>query len=109
VVLAKDGQDAMQQLIDLQPLPDVILSDVEMPRMDGFEFVRSLRADPAFKHVPVIMITSRTAEKHRQYAMDIGANHYLGKPYDENELLGLIASYASPAEAKGNGEAAAAG
>jgi chemosensory pili system protein ChpA (sensor histidine kinase/response regulator) len=101
VVLAKDGQDAMQQLIELSPLPDVILSDVEMPRMDGFEFVRSLRADPAFKRLPVIMITSRTAEKHRQYAMDIGANHYLGKPYDENELLGLIASYASPAQAAG--------
>ncbi|MDP3538483.1 MAG: Hpt domain-containing protein [Azonexus sp.] len=91
VILAKDGVDGLEQLIDVTP--DVILSDIEMPRMDGFDFVRNLRADDRLKSLPVIMITSRTADKHRNYAFEIGANHYLGKPYDEEELLGLIAGY----------------
>ena len=91
VILAKDGVDALEQLLDV--LPDVILSDIEMPRMDGFDFVRNLRADERLRDLPVIMITSRTADKHRNYAFQIGANHYLGKPYDEEELLGLVAGY----------------
>ncbi|NHC07820.1 hybrid sensor histidine kinase/response regulator [Azonexus fungiphilus] len=91
VVVAKDGVDALEHLIDA--LPDVILSDIEMPRMDGFDFVRNLRADERLRDIPVIMITSRTADKHRNYALEIGANHYLGKPYDEDELLGLLAGY----------------
>jgi chemosensory pili system protein ChpA (sensor histidine kinase/response regulator) len=73
--------------------PDVILSDIEMPRMDGFDFVRNVRADNRLRKLPVIMITSRTAEKHRSYAIEIGASAYLGKPYDEEELLRLIAGY----------------
>jgi len=92
VVTAKDGVDALEQLIDLRPA--VILSDIEMPRMDGFDLVRNIRADAAMKDIPVIMITSRIADKHKQYAKEIGADHYLGKPYDEDELLGLIAGYA---------------
>ncbi|WP_303785348.1 Hpt domain-containing protein [Azovibrio restrictus] len=91
VQLAKDGVDALEQLIDR--IPDVILSDIEMPRMDGFDLVRNIRADERLIHVPIIMITSRTADKHRNYAMEIGANHYLGKPYDEEELLRLLAEY----------------
>lgn len=91
VIVAKDGVDALEHLIDT--LPDVILSDIEMPRMDGFDFVRNLRADERLRNIPVIMITSRTADKHRNYALEIGANHYLGKPYDEDELLGLLAGY----------------
>ena len=91
VVLAKDGVDALEQLIDLRPA--VILSDVEMPRMDGFDLLRNLRGDPRWRDIPVIMITSRTADKHRDHALAIGASHYLGKPYDEAELLGLIAGY----------------
>jgi len=91
VILAKDGVDALEQLIDARP--DVILSDIEMPRMDGFDFVRNVRADDRLKDLPVIMITSRTADKHRNYALEIGANHYLGKPYDEDLLLGLIDGY----------------
>jgi len=91
VVLAKDGVDALEQLIDV--MPDVVLSDIEMPRMDGFDLVRNIRADVRLKHLPVIMITSRTADKHRNYALEIGANHYLGKPYDEDELLRLVESY----------------
>jgi len=91
VVLAKDGVDALEQLLDV--MPDVILSDIEMPRMDGFDLLRNIRGDERLKHLPVIMITSRTADKHRNYAAEIGANHYLGKPYDEDELLGLVAGY----------------
>lgn len=91
VVLAKDGVDALEQLIDV--MPDVVLSDIEMPRMDGFDLLRNIRADERLQHLPVIMITSRTADKHRNYALEIGANHYLGKPYDEDELLHLIAAF----------------
>jgi chemosensory pili system protein ChpA (sensor histidine kinase/response regulator) len=91
VILAKDGVDALEQLID--EMPDVILSDIEMPRMDGFDFVRNVRGDERLKNLPVIMITSRMADKHRNHAFEIGANHYLGKPYDEEELLRLVAAY----------------
>jgi chemosensory pili system protein ChpA (sensor histidine kinase/response regulator) len=64
-----------------------------MPRMDGFDLTRNVRADKRTRDVPIIMITSRIADKHRNYAMEIGVNHYLGKPYDEEELLKLIGSY----------------
>jgi chemosensory pili system protein ChpA (sensor histidine kinase/response regulator) len=94
VITAKDGVDAIESLID--NTPDVILSDIEMPRMDGFDLVRNIRADARLRDVPIIMITSRLADKHREYAFEVGANHYLGKPYQEDELLGLIASYVSP-------------
>jgi chemosensory pili system protein ChpA (sensor histidine kinase/response regulator) len=97
VILAKDGVDALEQLAD-DELPDVILSDVEMPRMDGFDFVRNVRADQRLHAIPIAMITSRTADKHRQHALEIGANHYLGKPYDEEELLGLLAGYCKKAD-----------
>ncbi|GHU04367.1 hypothetical protein FACS1894158_04520 [Betaproteobacteria bacterium] len=91
VVPAKDGVDALEKLLDV--IPDVMLVDIEMPRMDGFELTRHIRADERLKHVPIIMITSRTAEKHRTYASEIGVNHYLGKPYQEEELLGLVRGY----------------
>ena len=96
VILAKDGVDALEQLVDV--LPDVILSDIEMPRMDGFDLVRNIRADARLRSLPIVMITSRTADKHRNYALEIGANHYLGKPYDEVELLGLVAKYCKKAQ-----------
>ncbi|MDR0529073.1 MAG: Hpt domain-containing protein [Zoogloeaceae bacterium] len=88
VVLAKDGVDAMEQLLEV--VPDVILSDIEMPRMDGFDLARNIRADERLINVPLVMITSRTADKHRSLAMEIGANYYLGKPYNEEELLGIL-------------------
>jgi chemosensory pili system protein ChpA (sensor histidine kinase/response regulator) len=91
VLTAKDGVDALQQLQDLQP--DCILLDVEMPRMDGFEFARNVRADPATKAIPIIMITSRTADKHRNRAIELGVNEYMGKPYQEDQLLALIKRY----------------
>jgi len=69
----------------------VVLLDVEMPRMDGFELARVMRSDARLKSVPIIMITSRTADKHRNHAMEIGVNVYLGKPYQEQQLLDAIA------------------
>ena len=91
VLQARDGVDALEQLIDM--VPDVMLVDIEMPRMDGFDLTRNVRADERLKKIPIIMITSRIADKHRNYAKEIGVDHYLGKPYDEDELLGLIAGY----------------
>ncbi|RTL55593.1 MAG: hybrid sensor histidine kinase/response regulator [Rhodocyclaceae bacterium] len=91
VLTAKDGVDALEQLNE--ELPAVVLADIEMPRMDGFELVRSLRSDPRLRDLPVIMITSRTADKHRNVAAGIGVEHFLGKPYDEEELLKLIGDY----------------
>jgi chemosensory pili system protein ChpA (sensor histidine kinase/response regulator) len=91
VVTAKDGVDALQHLHDI--IPDVMLVDIEMPRMDGFELTKNVRSDPLTKHIPIIMITSRTAEKHRNYAMELGVNAYLGKPFQEDELLGHIAGF----------------
>jgi len=91
VITAKDGVDALEQLIDM--VPDVMLVDIEMPRMDGFDLTRNVRADERLRNVPIVMITSRIADKHRNYAKEIGVNHYLGKPYDEDELLKIIATY----------------
>jgi chemosensory pili system protein ChpA (sensor histidine kinase/response regulator) len=71
-----------------------VLSDIEMPRMDGFDLLRNVRSDALLCDLPVLMITSRIAEKHRDHAMQLGANHYLGKPYSEDELLSLIRRYA---------------
>ena len=92
VVTAKDGLDALEKLADERPV--VLLSDIEMPRMDGFDLLRNVRADTRLAGLPVVMITSRTAQKHRDYAEQLGANHYLGKPYSEEELLTLVARYA---------------
>jgi chemosensory pili system protein ChpA (sensor histidine kinase/response regulator) len=91
VVTAKDGVDALQHLQEI--VPDVMLVDIEMPRMDGFELTKNVRSDPQTAHIPIIMITSRTAEKHRNYALDLGVNAYLGKPFQEDELLGHIAGF----------------
>ena len=71
----------------LDQIPDVMLLDVEMPRMDGYELATTMRNDPRLKKIPIIMITSRTGEKHRQRAMDIGVNMYMGKPYQEQDLI----------------------
>lgn len=73
--------------------PDVLIVDIEMPRMDGFDLTRNIRADNRLKNIPIIMITSRTADKHRSYAIELGVNNYLGKPYQEDELLNLVAGY----------------
>ena len=88
VALANDGVHALQVLEQQRPL--MVLSDIEMPRMDGFELARSIRSRPEYADLPIVMITSRIAQKHRDHAMSLGVNHYLGKPYSESELLGLI-------------------
>ena len=85
VMLAKDGVDAVAQLQDAKP--DLMLLDIEMPRMDGYELAQHIRNDERLRDIPIIMITSRTGEKHRQRALDIGVNKYLGKPYQEADLL----------------------
>ena len=70
--------------------PALVLSDIEMPRMDGFDLVRNLRGDARWAQLPVVMITSRIAHKHREHASALGVHHYLGKPYPEEELLALV-------------------
>ncbi|HEU4855738.1 MAG TPA: Hpt domain-containing protein [Rhodanobacteraceae bacterium] len=85
VITAKDGVDALEKL--QERVPDVMLLDIEMPRMDGFELATHMKNDARFRSVPIIMITSRTGEKHRQRAFEIGVDRYLGKPYSEADLL----------------------
>ena len=85
VMTAKDGIDAIEKL--QERIPDVMLLDIEMPRMDGYELATHMRNDPRLRNVPIIMITSRTGEKHRQRAFEIGVDRYLGKPYQEPELM----------------------
>lgn len=97
VALAADGLQALERLQEERPT--VVLSDIEMPRMDGFDLARNIRADGALRDLPIIMITSRIAQKHREHAMELGVNHYLGKPYSDEELLSLIRHYASAAAA----------
>lgn len=91
VSLAADGLQALERL--QQERPAVVLSDIEMPRMDGFDLARNIRADASLADLPIIMITSRIAEKHHDHARALGVNHYLGKPYSEEELLRLVRSY----------------
>jgi chemosensory pili system protein ChpA (sensor histidine kinase/response regulator) len=85
---AKDGIDALEKLHER--VPDLMLLDIEMPRMDGYELATQMKEDPRFRDIPIIMITSRTGDKHRQRAFDIGVDRYLGKPYQEAELLAQI-------------------
>ncbi len=95
VATAIDGLQALEKLE--QERPAVVLSDIEMPRMDGFDLLRNIRADARWRELPVIMITSRIAAKHREHATALGASHYLGKPYREDELLSLVRRYATAA------------
>ena len=88
VETAKDGLDAISVMQDHKP--DVILLDIEMPRMDGYEFASHVRNDPRVADVPIIMITSRVGDKHRARAIELGVNDYLGKPYQDSQLLDAI-------------------
>ena len=91
VVLAADGLQALERLQDERPT--VVLTDIEMPRMDGFDLTRNIRSDAHLKDLPIVMITSRIAEKHREHAKELGVDHYLGKPYSEDELMSLVRHY----------------
>jgi chemosensory pili system protein ChpA (sensor histidine kinase/response regulator) len=97
VALAADGLQALERLAE--ELPSVVLSDIEMPRMDGFDLARNIRGDARLSHLPIVMITSRIAEKHREHAKELGVNHYLGKPYSEEELMSLVRHYCAAAVA----------
>jgi chemosensory pili system protein ChpA (sensor histidine kinase/response regulator) len=91
VAMAADGLQALERLAEEKPT--VVLSDIEMPRMDGFDLARNIRGDARLKDLPIIMITSRIAEKHREHAIELGVDNYLGKPYSEEELLSLVKHY----------------
>jgi chemosensory pili system protein ChpA (sensor histidine kinase/response regulator) len=91
VITAKDGVDALEKMAD--KLPAVMLVDIEMPRMDGFELTSRIRADERTRDIPIVMITSRIAEKHQAHAREIGVDEYLGKPYDEAHLLKRVADF----------------
>jgi chemosensory pili system protein ChpA (sensor histidine kinase/response regulator) len=105
VLTARDGMDAIALLSE--QVPDVILLDIEMPRMDGYEVAALVRSDPRLRDVPIIMITSRVGEKHRARAIELGVNDYLGKPYQESQLLDaitpLVAQRRADARASGAG------
>ena len=85
VILARDGLEAIEKMAD--HVPDLVLLDIEMPRMDGYEVAQNMKADSRLRNVPIMMITSRTGEKHRQRAFELGVERYLGKPYQEHELM----------------------
>ena len=91
VALASDGLNALEVL--QSETPSVVLTDIEMPRMDGFDLVRNIRGDARWRDLPIIMITSRIAEKHRDYAKELKVDHYLGKPYPEDVLIALVRQY----------------
>jgi chemosensory pili system protein ChpA (sensor histidine kinase/response regulator) len=102
VLTAKDGVDAIEQLQDRSV--DVMLVDIEMPRMDGYELTSRLRSESRFKHIPIIMITSRAGEKHRKRAFDLGVNTYMSKPYQEEELFANIDKLLAKANMQVGGE-----
>jgi chemosensory pili system protein ChpA (sensor histidine kinase/response regulator) len=88
VVTAQDGLDAIERL--QERVPDMMLLDIEMPRMDGYELAQHVRSDARLRHVPIVMITSRAGQKHRKKAREAGANAYLTKPYQESDLVAQV-------------------
>ena len=89
-VVAKDGVDALETIQNSPSLPDLILLDIEMPRMDGYEFMQTLRTQSECRSIPIVILTSRAGEKHRQKALELGASDYVVKPYQDEVLVGLI-------------------
>jgi chemosensory pili system protein ChpA (sensor histidine kinase/response regulator) len=85
VITARDGVEAVDMLFER--VPDLMLLDIEMPRMDGFELATYVRDDTRLSHVPIMMITSRSGDKHRQHAKELGVNRYLIKPYQEANMV----------------------
>ncbi len=100
VLTAKDGVDAVSML--QEHLPDIILLDIEMPRMDGYGVAAHVRGDARLRDVPIVMITSRVSEKHRSRAIELGVNDYLGKPYQESQLLDAIEPLVNQRRARGS-------
>ncbi|MEO1669595.1 MAG: response regulator, partial [Cyanobacteria bacterium J06631_2] len=91
VIVCRDGQEALDQLAQYQGRIDLILTDVEMPRVNGFELLKKARAQPAFQNTPIVMATSRTGDRHRQQAQSLGATDYLGKPVQPQNLIDTVA------------------
>jgi len=87
-VLARDGINAMELLEEIRP--DIMLVDIEMPRMDGFELTRRVRGSDTLKDIPIVIITSRAGQRHRDKAISLGATEYLSKPYQEDQLVETI-------------------
>jgi chemosensory pili system protein ChpA (sensor histidine kinase/response regulator) len=94
-VIARDGEEALELLRSSDSTPDIILSDVEMPRMDGYELLANLRQSGPWEKIPVVMITSRAGDKHREKAFELGVSEYLVKPYDDTKLLEIIRNLTS--------------
>ena len=90
VITAKDGVEAMEFLHSATQLPDVVLTDVEMPRMDGYELISAVRSSELLCDIPLVLITSRSGEKHREKALDLGVSDYLAKPYDDSDLISIV-------------------
>jgi chemosensory pili system protein ChpA (sensor histidine kinase/response regulator) len=97
---AKDGLDALEILQRRSVRPDVVLTDVEMPRMDGYELLGTIRGQPAFAHLPVAMLTSRSGDKHRRKAMELGASAYVVKPYQDADLVAIVRQLAAAPAAR---------
>jgi chemotaxis family two-component system sensor histidine kinase/response regulator PixL len=89
VLQARDGQEALAQL-EQNSAVELVICDIEMPNMNGFEFLSSRRQEPQLLEIPVVMLTSRSNDKHRWLAMQLGATSYFTKPYLEQEFLGEI-------------------
>jgi chemosensory pili system protein ChpA (sensor histidine kinase/response regulator) len=96
VATAKDGVDAIAAM--QEEVPDVLVLDIEMPRMDGYEVVSYVRNDDRLAHIPIVMVTSRVGQKHRAHGLALGVNEYLGKPYQEKDLLGAIERFLAARE-----------
>jgi len=101
-VQAKDGLDALELLMHLPAPPDVVLLDIEMPRMDGYEFISTMRKQKAYDHLPIVVLTSRAGQKHRDKAFEVGATDYVVKPYQDEALLNLIRRLINPSEDRGS-------
>ncbi len=97
-IVAKDGLEAIEIIQKLNTLPSIILTDVEMPRMDGYELLASLKRQTAFAEIPVVMITSRAGDKHKQKAYELGVSDYLTKPYDDSKLIDIVKSLTNISE-----------
>jgi chemosensory pili system protein ChpA (sensor histidine kinase/response regulator) len=89
-VQARDGMEALEYLNNAETIPDLVLLDIEMPRMDGYQLLTTLRSSSVWRDLPVVMVTSRAGARHRDKAMDLGATDYMVKPYQEEELLTLV-------------------
>ena len=93
-VVAKDGVEALEVIGRAAKLPNLILLDIEMPRMDGYEFMATMKANDAYRDIPIVILTSRAGEKHRQKAMEMGATEYVSKPYQDEGLINMISRLA---------------